>query len=60
MILYCASILVIGLVLSPSVVFVIYLPILQAICSELKLQKEDKPANSLMLGRCSPRPSPAA
>lgn len=51
MILYCTSILVIGLVMSPSVVFVIYLPILQAICSELKLQKEDKLANGLMLGQ---------
>lgn len=51
MILYCASILIIGLVMSPSVVFVIYLPILQAICSELKLQQNDKLANTLMLGQ---------
>lgn len=51
MILYCTSILIIGLVMSPSVVFVIYLPILQAICSELKLQQDDKLANALMLGQ---------
>lgn len=50
-ILYCASIMVIGLVMSPSVVFVIYLPILNAICEELRLSKDDKLANSLMLGQ---------
>lgn len=51
LVLYCASILVIGLVMSPAVLFVIYLPILQAICSELKLQQGDKLASALMLGQ---------
>ena len=51
LILYCASILVIGLVMSPSVVFVIYLPILRAICEELELQQDDRLANALMLGQ---------
>lgn len=50
-ILYCASILIIGLVMSPSVVFVIYLPILKAICEELDLHENDKLANALMLGQ---------
>lgn len=51
LILYCASILVIGLVMSPSVVFVIYLPILRAICEELELRQDDRLANALMLGQ---------
>lgn len=51
LILYCASVLIIGLVMSPSVVFVIYLPILKAICDELNLTKEDKLANALILGQ---------
>lgn len=49
--LYCVSVLMIGLVMSPSVVFVIYLPILNAICQELNLTKEDKLANALILGQ---------
>lgn len=51
MITYCASVMIIGLVMSPSVVFVIYLPIMKAICDELKLEKDDKLANALMMGQ---------
>ena len=52
LILYCASILVIGLVMSPSVVFVIYLPILRAILrGSLSRWQDDRLANALMLGR---------
>ena len=50
-ILYCASVLIIGLVMSPSVLFVIYLPILKAICDALQLSKDDKLANTLILGQ---------
>ena len=35
----------------PLVVFVIYLPILRAICEELELQQDDRLANALMLGQ---------
>lgn len=48
---YCASVLVIGLVMSPSVLYVIYLPILDEICHLLKLKKDDKLANSLVIGQ---------
>ena len=37
--------------MSPSVVFVIYLPILRAICEELELRQDDRLANALMLGQ---------
>ena len=48
---YCASVLIIGLFMSPVVLFVIYLPILDAICEELKLKNEDSLTNSLILGQ---------
>lgn len=48
---YCFSILVIGMVMSPSVLFIIYLPIAKAIFDELKLQRDDKLANAMMLGQ---------
>ncbi|TYT79297.1 SLC13 family permease [Treponema phagedenis] len=48
---YCASVLIIGLFMSPTVLFVIYLPILNAICEELKLRQEDKLANALIMGQ---------
>ena len=47
--LYSLSILLIGLFMSPSVLFVIYLPIHETICNELSLSKNDKLANMLML-----------
>lgn len=49
--LYCLSILVLGLVMSPSVLYVIYMPIMETICAELKLEKTDKLANALALGQ---------
>lgn len=48
---YCASVLIIGLVMSPSVLYVIYLPILDEICHVLKLEKKDKLANALVIGQ---------
>ena len=48
---YCASVLIIGLVMSPSVLYVIYLPILDEICNVLKLEKDDKLANGLVIGQ---------
>lgn len=48
--LFCLSVLIIGMFISPVVLFVIYLPIHETICSELKLEKSDKLANALMLG----------
>lgn len=48
---YCASVLIIGLVMSPSVLYVIYLPILDEICNVLKLEKDDKLANALVMGQ---------
>lgn len=48
---YCASVLIIGMFMSPVVLFVIYLPILDAICEELKLRNEDSLTNSLILGQ---------
>lgn len=48
---YCASVLIIGLVMSPTVLYVIYLPILDEICKVLKLEKEDKLANALVMGQ---------
>lgn len=48
--LFCLSVLVIGMFISPVVLFVIYLPIHETICAELKLKKDDKLANALMLG----------
>lgn len=48
---YCASVLIIGLVMSPTVLFVIYLPILDEICRVLKLEREDKLANALVMGQ---------
>ena len=47
---YCLSVLLIGMVMSPVVLFVIYMPILNSVCSELKLEKSDKLANTLILG----------
>lgn len=44
--------------MSPSVVFVIYLPILRAICEELELRQDDRLANALMLGQLLSRPLP--
>lgn len=37
--------------MSPVVLFVIYLPILDAICEELQLRNEDSLTNSLVLGQ---------
>lgn len=48
---YCASVLIIGMFISPVVLFVIYLPILDAICEELQLRNEDSLSNSLVLGQ---------
>lgn len=48
---YCASVLIIGLVMSPTVLFVIYLPILDEICHVLKLEKDDRLANGLVMGQ---------
>lgn len=48
--IYCLSVLLIGMVMSPVVLFVIYMPILNSVCSELKLEKSDKLANTLILG----------
>lgn len=48
---YCASVLIIGMVMSPAVLFVIYLPILDAICQELQLKNKDSLTNSLVLGQ---------
>ena len=48
---YCASVLIIGMFMSPVVLFVIYLPILDAICEELQLRNEDTLTNSLVLGQ---------
>lgn len=47
---YCLSVLLIGMIMSPSVLFVIFMPIYETICQELKLEKSDKLANSLALG----------
>lgn len=49
--LYCLSVLTIGLFVSPVVLFVIYMPILDTICKELKLEKGDKLASTLSLGQ---------
>lgn len=49
--LYCLSVTVIGLFISPSVLYVIYMPILETICQELKLEKGDKLAGALGLGQ---------
>ena len=48
---YCASVLIIGLVMSPTVLYVIYLPILDEICHTLKLKKDDRLANGLVMGQ---------
>lgn len=48
---YFGSILLLGSIMSPSVLFVIYLPILEAICKELNLSGKDKLANTLILGQ---------
>ena len=48
---YCASVLIIGMFMSPVVLFVIYLPILDAICEELQLQNKDSLTNSMVLGQ---------
>lgn len=49
--LYCLSVLVIGLFMSPTVLFIVYLPIHETICMELRLEKTDKLANTLMMGQ---------
>ena len=48
--LYFASILVIGSFISPTVLFFVYLPILEEIYVLLKLKKGDKFASVLMMG----------
>lgn len=48
--LFCLSVLLIGMFISPSVLFVVYLPIHETICKELGLEKDNKLANMLMLG----------
>ena len=48
--IYCLSVLLIGMVMSPVVLFVIYMPIFDSVCKELKLEKTDKLANTLALG----------
>lgn len=49
--LYCLSVLVIGMFISPVVLYVIYMPILETICKELRLEKGDKLASALGLGQ---------
>ena len=48
--LYFASILVIGSFISPTVLFFVYLPILEEIYALLELKKGDKLASVLMMG----------
>lgn len=48
---YCASVLFIGLFISPVVLFVIYIPILNSICDELHLENGHSLANALILGQ---------
>lgn len=48
--LFFTSALVLGLVMSPSVLFVIYLPLHNEICQVLNLKKGDSYASMLMLG----------
>ena len=48
--LYFASILVVGSFISPTVLFFVYLPILEEIYVLLELKKGDKLASILMMG----------
>lgn len=48
---YSLSVLVIGLIMSPTVLYVIYLPILDEICKLLNLKKDDNIANGLVIGQ---------
>lgn len=49
-ILFFASVIFIGCFMSPTVLFVIYLPIIEEIYSVLKLEKGNKIASMLMIG----------
>lgn len=49
-ILYFASIIFIGCFISPTVLFFVYLPIVEEICNILKLKKGDKLSAMLMMG----------
>lgn len=52
----CLSVFVsaglLGLVLSPTVLFLLYYPLLQELCRQMKLTEKDALANRLMLGTC--------
>lgn len=48
---YSLSVLIIGLIMSPTVLYVIYLPILDEICKLLELDKKDNMANGLVIGQ---------
>lgn len=48
--LFFASVLFLGSFISPTVLFVIYLPILDEICAMLSLKKGGKPGQMLMMG----------
>ena len=47
---YCLSVLLIGMFMSPSVLFVIYMPILNEICKSLGLGRGDRLASTLVMG----------
>lgn len=47
---FLSAVIVIGCFMSPSVLFVVFLPILEEICSTLHLKKGDKIAEMLMIG----------
>lgn len=49
-ILFFASVITLGLFISPTVLFIIYLPILEEIYSVLGIEKGDKAASMLMMG----------
>ena len=49
-ILFFTSVLVTGLFISPTVLFFVYLPIIEEIFAVLELKKGDKMANMLMMG----------
>lgn len=49
-VLFFTSALVLGLVMSPTVLFVIFLPLHNEICEVLGLEKSDRFANMLMIG----------
>ncbi|MDL2213993.1 anion permease [Clostridia bacterium OttesenSCG-928-O13] len=48
--LFFASVVLVGCFISPTVLFVVYLPIIEEIFAVLELKKGDKAANMLMIG----------